>query len=230
MKYDIRIASPCRTNWNLMQGDDRLRFCAECHLSVYNFSSMSEAEIDDLLDNHEGRICGRFYQRADGMVLTQNCPVGPHRAYRNASHVAAALLSAVLALAPAIAAAVPQQKQNAPLTQIKAIPSPLVLLVLDASGSMIRKAKVALTNESSGAVVSGDTDDQGELHLSGLPHGKYRVVISAPGFRTLTMDGVSLPAKNPPKYALDVALMGEIVIVDRRNPVQKFFSHLRRAL
>jgi len=230
MNYDIRIASPCKAEWNGMRGDNRLRYCAECHLNVYDFSSMSKAEIDDLLDNREGRICGRFYQRSDGTVLTQNCPVGLRRAFRNASRLAASFLSAAFALSPVLAATTPQQKQNAPLTQIKPMPSPLVLLVLDASGATIANAKVALINESTAVVTSGDTDEQGELHLSGLPHGKYKVVISALAFRTYTGEGVSLPAKNPPKYMLDVAVMGEIVVIDHRNPVQKFFSHLRRSL
>lgn len=125
MKYDIRIASPCQANWNRMRGDDRLRYCPECRLNVYNFSGMSEAEIDDVLDNQAGRICARLYERADGTMLTQNCPLGLRRAFRNASRLAASFLSAVFAVGPALASAIPQQQQNAPLTQIKPIPLPV---------------------------------------------------------------------------------------------------------
>jgi hypothetical protein len=231
MKYEIRIASPCTANWNLMNGDDRIRHCTECHLSVHNFSRMSDSEIDDLLDAHEGRICARFYQRADGTMLTQNCPEGVRRAFRNASRIAATFLSAAFTLGPALAVAAPPQKQTVPLTQIRPAPSRLLLIVLDPSGAVISNAKVALTNESSGLVFSGDTDNQGELHLSALPHANYKIVISASGFRSFTAEGISLPVKTPPRYTLEIgALMGEVVIVDNRNPVQKFFSHLRHIL
>jgi len=214
-----------------MNGDHRIRHCADCQLNVFNFSALSEAEIEDLLQNSEGRICARFYQRPDGTMLAQNCPVGLHRAFRNASRLAASFLSAVFALGPAVAAAVPQQKQNVHLTQIKPIPPHLILLVLDASGAMVPNAKVCLTNESSNVETCGDTNDAGELRLAGLVHSKYKLVITSPGFRTYTAEGISLPARTPPQYTLELgALMGEVVIVDHRNPVQKFFSHLRRAL
>jgi hypothetical protein len=57
-----------------MTGDDRVRFCGECRLNVYNLSSMSRTEAEKLLRKQEGRICVRFYERADGTVMTQQCP------------------------------------------------------------------------------------------------------------------------------------------------------------
>ena len=229
MKYQIHIASPCSANWQQMHGNDRIRHCADCELDVFNFSAMSHDEIDALLENHNGRICARFYQREDGTMLTQNCPVGFRRAFRQASRLAATFLSALFVLTPALAAAAPQQKQGQQLTQIKPAPAPLILTVLDVSGAVVANAKVALRNQSNGAEVSGETGENGELRLSGLPHAKYKIVIISPGFRTFTAEGVSLPAKTPPSYTLEIgALMGVVVIVDHRNPVHKFFSNLRR--
>src|SRR5262249_38174396 len=151
-----------------------------------------------------------------------NCPVGLRRAFHNASRLAASLLSAAFTLGPALAAAAPQQKQSAPLTQIKPAPSLLLLIVLDATGVVVPSAKVVLTNESSGAVLSAKRNDRGELRLSGLPSAKYRVAISTLGFRTFTAEAVPLPVKTPPKYTLEIAaMMGQVVIVD---PVEKFFS------
>lgn len=43
---DIRIASPCSADWDRMCGDDRVRFCPECQLNVYNFSAMTPAEVE----------------------------------------------------------------------------------------------------------------------------------------------------------------------------------------
>lgn len=73
---NVRIASPCSADWNQMIGDNRKRFCGECKLNVYNLSGMTRTEAENLILNAEGRLCVKFYQRADGSVLTQDCPVG----------------------------------------------------------------------------------------------------------------------------------------------------------
>jgi len=72
----VEIASPCSANWDKMTGDDRARFCGECKLNVYNLSEMSEAEGEALIIAKEGKLCARIYRRADGTVLTKDCPVG----------------------------------------------------------------------------------------------------------------------------------------------------------
>jgi len=73
---NIKIASPCPADWNTMMGDGRKRYCGDCKLNVYNLSGMTRAEAENLLLNSEGRLCVRFYRRADGSVLTKDCPVG----------------------------------------------------------------------------------------------------------------------------------------------------------
>lgn len=77
MKLDV--ASPCGQSWERMSGDDRVRFCSACRLNVYNLSALTEAELRALVERTEGRLCGRFYQRPDGTVLTRDCPVGVRR-------------------------------------------------------------------------------------------------------------------------------------------------------
>jgi hypothetical protein len=72
----IKIASPCPVEWDTMEGDDKVRFCLQCQLHVYNFSAMSRGEAEELVERTEGRLCGRFWRRADGTVITENCPVG----------------------------------------------------------------------------------------------------------------------------------------------------------
>jgi hypothetical protein len=37
---------------------------------------MTESEAEALLASASGRLCVQFYRRADGTVLTQDCPVG----------------------------------------------------------------------------------------------------------------------------------------------------------
>lgn len=72
----LRIAAPCYATWSEMEGDDRVRYCSLCKLNVYNVSSMTSAEAEELIRNTEGRLCARLRLRADGTVITRNCPVG----------------------------------------------------------------------------------------------------------------------------------------------------------
>lgn len=92
----VRIAAPCRADWEKMAGDERMRYCDRCSLHVYNLSGMTKKEAETLIANAEGRLCVRFYRRADGTVLTRNCPVGLRALKVRAARVAGAALSAVL--------------------------------------------------------------------------------------------------------------------------------------
>lgn len=98
---NMQIAAPCTASWDEMSGDDKSRFCQQCQLNVYNLSVLTESEVEALLASRsaDGRMCVRFYRRADGTVLTDNCPVGLRRlrdTARTAWRVAAAVLSCAL--------------------------------------------------------------------------------------------------------------------------------------
>jgi hypothetical protein len=93
---NIRVASPCNADWDQMIGNDRSRFCGQCNLNVYNLSSMTRAEAELLIGRTEGRLCVRYYRRADGSVLTNDCPVGLRAIRRRMSYVARAVSSVVL--------------------------------------------------------------------------------------------------------------------------------------
>jgi len=73
---NIKVAAPCSAEWAKMSGDERVRHCALCRKNVYNLSDMSRTEAEALIRLKEGKVCVRFFQRADGTVLTSNCPVG----------------------------------------------------------------------------------------------------------------------------------------------------------
>jgi hypothetical protein len=94
----LSIASPCSADWNQMQGDQRRRFCAQCKLHVHDLSAMSKPEAEQLLAGAAtGRVCVRLFRRADGTVLTQDCPVGLRQQLRRTWTRAAALWLAVWA-------------------------------------------------------------------------------------------------------------------------------------
>ena len=103
---DIQIATPCKADWNSMQGDEKQRYCNLCHLNVYDVSAMSRREAEAFLRSRqsEGRTCVRLFRRADGTVITQDCPVALRRIRDAGKMVAAkiaALFWAMLAVTPA---------------------------------------------------------------------------------------------------------------------------------
>jgi hypothetical protein len=90
---DVKVASPCPANWNEMHGDERKRYCSACKLNVYNLSDMTRREAENFIINTEGRVCVKFYRRADGSVLTRDCPVGWRAVKRKISRTAQAFAS-----------------------------------------------------------------------------------------------------------------------------------------
>jgi hypothetical protein len=95
---NVRVASPCRADWDEMYGDDRKRFCIECRMSVYNLSGMTREDAESLLISAEGRLCVRYFRRTDGTVLTRDCPVGWRAAKQRVSKVATAVFSMIAGL------------------------------------------------------------------------------------------------------------------------------------
>ncbi len=137
----MSIASPCKADWNEMVGDERVRFCLHCEKNVYNLSSMSREGAEELLRSQLGDgVCVRYYQREDGTVLTQDCPVGVKKKRRKKIAMAAAGASMLAAAAATFASrrtvlqgepvlmgavAVPIQNVSPPLDE-PAPPSPPV--------------------------------------------------------------------------------------------------------
>jgi hypothetical protein len=59
-----------------MKGDDVVRHCGACDRNVYDLSRMTSGEVRALFNCESGQACLRFYTRADGTVMTSDCPVG----------------------------------------------------------------------------------------------------------------------------------------------------------
>ena len=92
----VQVAAPCRADWNQMIGSERMRFCGECNLNVYNLSGMTRSEAESLIARNEGRLCVRFYRRGDGSIITKDCPVGLRAIQRRVSYLAKAIITATL--------------------------------------------------------------------------------------------------------------------------------------
>src|SRR5947208_3063925 len=93
---NVSVAAPCPADWDTMIGGDRVRFCSQCQLNVYNLSTMSKFEAESLIARTEGRLRVRFYRRKDGSILTDNCPIGLRALKRRALRIKTAVAASVL--------------------------------------------------------------------------------------------------------------------------------------
>ena len=73
---NLRVAAPCSASWDAMAGDDRVRACGDCNKNVYNLSDMMRDEAEALIREKEGKLCVRYFQRADGTILLKDCTIG----------------------------------------------------------------------------------------------------------------------------------------------------------
>jgi len=183
----FHVASPCPKSWEKMIGDERVRHCSECNLNVYNLSAMTEREIEQLVQRNQGRrLCARLYQRADGTVLTRNCPWSLRRMARRSSRFASAMLTAVMSFTAA-AARPKSPKPSMPACECRQMEhqQPAVkLTVLDPDGAAIPGAEIALASKSGKQTFTGSTGPSGEWTSAALVPGEYQVTARANGFRT----------------------------------------------
>lgn len=180
MLPELRIASPCTADWNQMAGDERVRYCAQCRLNVYNFSAMTTPEVESILGNRNGRLCARLYRRTDGTILTQDCPVGFRATIRRVSRIAGAALTAAMSVAAA--AQTSSKTTLAPLVLQQAGGATVSVTVMDQSGAVIQNAKVALVENLFGRLMEGRTDPEGVFRQTGLPPGTYTMTVKQVGF------------------------------------------------
>lgn len=230
---NIRIASPCPVEWEKMLGDERVRHCAECNLNVYNLSAMTERQVRELIQDSRGkRLCGRLYRRADGTVLTQDCPWSLRALARKVSRLGAAVLTAVMGVTVAMARTKPGPA-TCECSQSQQKDSGLKLVVTDQHGALIPKAAIAVEGRSIQEPITGVTGPSGEWSQPKLAAGRYKVTIKAPGFSTFSSaievhDGTLLRLKvKLPVAAVNtvvdvtagaVVVQGLIVGVTTQNP------------
>lgn len=120
----VDVAAPCSADWNEMAGTEVKRFCGQCEKNVYNLSGMTKEEAEALIINTEGRLCVRFYRRADGTILTNNCPVGLRALKRRVSRITNATISVIIGFLSGLGlySALETTPARTPTTTMGAIP------------------------------------------------------------------------------------------------------------
>ena len=203
----IRVASPCPISWEQMTGDNRVRFCSECQLNVYNFAELTQTEAGELLRTSEGRVCGRLYRRADGTLITKDCPVGLRAVRRRARRMAGAVFATVISMVSVALGQKQSQQDKACRQQVKVtskieqLPSDsgqVTGVVLDPNGAVIVRAKITFLNRATNKKESATSNNEG-VFTRNLSPGVYDIAIESPGFKRLLMRELKIPTNETKK-------------------------------
>jgi hypothetical protein len=204
----LRVASPCTVGWGNMTGDERQRHCDLCELNVYNISGMTTGEVERLITDREGRLCVRMFRRADGTVITKDCPVGLRAVRKRVATMAGAALTAVLGLFSVSFGQKEKKEDRQPKPKITRTYttnnySQISGVVVDPNGAVIPGAKVKIVDPS-GKQTIVMTSDVGAFKIPNLVAGIFSLEITSPGFRTLKMSKLAL--KDGEELSLEVTL------------------------
>jgi hypothetical protein len=235
----LRIASPCPTRWEQMNGDDRVRFCELCNLHVYNIAELTAREAKSLITNTEGRICARLYRRADGTVITKDCPVGLRAIRRHVARVAGAVFATIVSLCGRAFSQKMNEGDKSCRQQVKITRTTTPNLsdngvvsgtILDVNGAVVPNARVAIVDAKLKESAAVMTDDMGRFRFTNITPGSYQLVISTPGFKDLTLKSFQVSAKETAKVEAIVMVdqaIATVGILADLSPVETTSSTIR---
>ena len=217
----IRIASPCPANWAEMNGDDRVRFCQSCNLNVYDISHMSRRSAAALISSTEGRVCVRMFRRADGTVISRDCPIGLRAIRRRVTRLATAAAVAVMTLSANIFAS--SGKRVARLTRTKSVTETMDSgsfsytatisgTITDPTGAAIPNATVTLTNPRTNQRLVTKSNKRGQYRFIVTDFGEYSLKVEAAYFQNFNHP-VELHLSDDLRFDISMEIVGMVGIV-----------------
>lgn len=202
----LRVPKPCSADWDSMSGNDRVRFCEHCRLSVNDLSRMTRKEATRLVANSGGRLCVRYVQLPGGAVLTADAAPALYHIARRASRLAAGAAAAAISFGASVAAQTqsPSGRQSASGVEINVAARAAGRDALEPSGATLAGAvtdplqarvagtSVTLSNTQTGETRTASSNDEGEYAFSNVPPGTYTLRFAAAGFRDYEAANVSV--------------------------------------
>jgi len=212
-----------------MKGDDRTRHCTLCELSVHNVAGMTRDEVSTLVAQVDGRLCVRLLRRADGTIMTKDCPVGL-RAYRKrVAGVAGAALATILGFFSLSYGQKEESVKTVDASKIEIVRSrgkvgstTLRGTLVDMNGAVIPGTDVYLLGTDRKIAASSDAD--GTFSFVGVAPGRYNVEVSAArGFRKLLVQNVDLDTSSVHDIILELdadyeELVGDLMLEGSGTP------------
>ncbi len=224
----IQTNNPCTADWNDMIGNDEVRFCRHCDLSVYNLSAMTRQEALRLVIASNGKLCARYIRRPNGSVRTADAVVQQlHSIKRRASRIAAGAFSAALTVSSSVVAASPSTSRSRPTLQdnftslaltnkilsVGNSGSIITGVVTDQNGAVIPGATITLLDQENGTVQSTTTNNEGVFECRNLGPGEFSIKIEAPGFSEKQIRSISIGDNENQNVSAALEVSGEFVTV-----------------
>jgi hypothetical protein len=242
----FQIMSACTEDWDSMIGNDQIRFCSHCRLSVHDLTQMNRKRIKRLIARSNGRLCVRYSK-----LIPPSTPPALKTLYkigRRTSVIAASAFSASLSISSAIAGTVNSKQDSGsfPMASVSAAyldqqasqggTGSLQGIVFDPNGTVISGAMVSLTHAEKHEVVVVYSDGRGNYKFDNLPAGTYQLKIDAGGFlpnevpnivvrasdnnrldQTLSISSVS----DPNEVGGEIRVMGGAMAISASDPLVK---------
>ena len=222
----LHITSPCSVDWDSMIGNDRVRFCEHCQLTVHNIDHASQKQIKRLVERSNGRLCVNYRQPAP-----QKTPAPIlYKIGRRTSVIAASAFSATLSITSAVGASanLKQTGLSRETSFAASVVNPvstaagggsLFGFVYDPNGAVITGATVILTNSETGESFYSSTSGDGQYRIEGITPGTYRLTINSKGFDSGEVPNLVVRAgdNNRIDQTLSIApIEGELTVNGRR--------------
>jgi hypothetical protein len=189
LKFEIK--NPCTADWNAMTGNEKIRFCEHCHLTVNNLSELKPKEVRRLVARSKGQLCVRYSSQSEQLARLRTVPHKLHQIQHRIARVAAGAFSATLTLSSAMAETGVDRtsyRHMVAYRQLGAGLEPAVAggsimgRVTDPNGAAIQGAGIVLSTMSNTYLLGTTTNEAGEFMFLGLPQGIYRLRVEAIGF------------------------------------------------
>ena len=224
----LNINTPCTADWDDMVGNDQVRFCKHCDLSVHNLSAMTRQEALRLVISSKGKLCARYIRRPDGVIRTTDLILPKlHSIKRRASRLAAGAFTAALSVSTSVVAAAPARSaltssspsassllakrvnSNSPGTTGASVTG----VVKDPNGAVISGATVTLVDQTSGLEQTTTTNDEGVFVYQNLQDGGFTLKIECEGFSVKEISDLTLGPNEDKTVDASLDVAGEMITV-----------------
>lgn len=223
LSNQLIIKNPCEASWDEMIGNQQIRFCEHCNLTVHNISQLTPKRVRRLVAKSRGRLCVRYQSLPDGSILLKAIPKKAHQIQRRVSRIAAGAFSATLTLTNAMAQPGTDRVgcervfayENGPAVELVALLGTIKGKVTDPNHAVIQGAGITLGTDEVPYLTGAITDSQGEYKLEGLQPGNYHLTITAPGFANHEIVGLVIAANETQtiESSLEITVIQEEVEV-----------------
>lgn len=219
---EIEVKNPCSQDWDEMTGNDEVRFCSHCNLSVNNLSAMTRKKALKIVRESQGGICVRYVQNP-----VDKTPVFAERLYQitRRAGIAAGVLGASLSLSTlTYAQGAPRPRLINNETEIsqtektvedktESAAASLSGTIIDSQGNFASGVSVTLTNLKTEEISYAATNAAGFYEFKDVSAGNYRLaVLNEKGNAQIESLEISASTENRQDLALALPTIAEVII------------------